>query len=173
MLSIKSFEWFTIETIPRERIRFIGAINDFVVGDIFFGTASYKFHKCGDLSYIEECNIKAFRYTHGEDRVPSYLQPTHWMPIPDAPSITSNKLDVDWLKSLGVWTSNKNGGYCDIPLSNNQNSDVLRINEQQNLNGLWPVDILWWEGTYLKLAKLGKNARTRGDVIKIFEALKY
>lgn len=78
-------EWQPISTAPKNRIRVIGGLDNFVVGDLFFGEAGLLLCRMDEDGYMEERSIKAWRYSIGEDQVPEHMLPSHWQPLPEGP----------------------------------------------------------------------------------------
>lgn len=77
--------WRTVETMPEEMIRVIGANSVIVIGDIFYGAGTIRFGDMATPGYIKERLERKWRYTQGCEAVLDHMQPTHWMPLPELP----------------------------------------------------------------------------------------
>lgn len=93
--------WQPISTWDKKgRIRILGAIHDFVIGDIFYGDASLLVSRCGDPDYVRERGVKAWRYTEGERQLPDHHHPTYWMPLPASPRLQEPAVPTDGRPTL-------------------------------------------------------------------------
>lgn len=76
----KPIALFDYEQQPR--MRWIIAEDDHVIGECFWGAGP----RYAGEHLNDEPDVKAWRYTAGGRRVPEHMKPTHFMPLPDAPS---------------------------------------------------------------------------------------
>jgi hypothetical protein len=67
------------------RMRWMLATENSVIGECYYGQGPVY---AGEW-LNDEPHVKAWRYMHGDRRVPTHLVPTHFQPIPDAPDAST------------------------------------------------------------------------------------
>jgi hypothetical protein len=72
---------FDFEKDAQCRMRWILASEEHVIGECYFGQGA---RYAGEM-LNDEPHIEAWRYVHGDRRVPAHLVPAYFQPIPDAP----------------------------------------------------------------------------------------
>lgn len=86
----KPIALFDYEQQPR--MRWIIAEDDHVIGECYWGVGP----RYAGEHLNDEPEVKAWRYSAGGRRVPEHLKPTHFMPIPDAPSRSGKPAEPGW-----------------------------------------------------------------------------
>ncbi len=77
--------WIPVSTLPEKRIRVIACDKLFVIGDVFYGYASWHTRYndfCKERRPVEKWDELHWRYSLDESMAPT---PTHWMPLPKLP----------------------------------------------------------------------------------------
>ncbi|WP_019334989.1 hypothetical protein [Pseudomonas syringae] len=101
------------EEHPGEGIRVIGAIDDFVVGDIFYGTGSLTVGRMAEEGYKERQMLLCWRYSCSGEAVESQFIPTLWQALPVAPNNPKRAFEFlrgeDSSTSTGVMPNSKQG----------------------------------------------------------------
>lgn len=66
-------------------IRYIGASNHFILGDVFHGYGSLVVGRMAEEGYAARQGVKCWRYSESSEPLPEHLPLTHWQPLPAPP----------------------------------------------------------------------------------------
>lgn len=66
-------------------VRYIGATDDFIVGDVYHGTARLVLGRIGEEGYVQAQKLVCWRYSQSGAPVEAHLIPTYWQPQPATP----------------------------------------------------------------------------------------
>lgn len=82
------------EKMPEKRIRVIGATEDFVVGDVYYGFGSMRFvwdDRKNRHIIMPNWQKETWRYSDTEREIPIHNIPIYWTDLPDSPKKLKEK----------------------------------------------------------------------------------
>lgn len=74
-------------------IRYIGASDTHVLGDVYHGRGGLVFGRMREEGYAERQGVECWRYSDSGEQVPAHLPMTHWQSLHEAPVRTKRAFD--------------------------------------------------------------------------------